>query len=133
MMIPPMISKTTAGIRSRGAKPTVSGARTATAATTSRLTNDTSGMSGHQRLCLRLAGGPEPAGDVVGDAEGVGDDGQGRVDRRAGHEEARVHHVDLAWRYLVQRARLVVGAVPRRPPTGHRVLTCRGLDRKSVV
>jgi hypothetical protein len=58
MMIPPMISKTTAGIRSRGAKPTVIGARTATAATTSRLVNDTSGMSGHQRLFPRLAGGP---------------------------------------------------------------------------
>src|SRR5215813_3926813 len=94
MMIPPTISRTTAGMRSRGAKPTVSGARTATAATTSRLTNDTSGMSGHQRLCRRLAGGAEPAGDVVGDTEGVGDDGQCRVDRRAGHEEARVHGVE---------------------------------------
>ena len=76
MMIPPMISRTTAGMRSRGAKPTVSGARTATAATTSRLTNDTSGMSGH-----RFRPGPvpvsdtKPPGDMVGDAQGVGDDG----------------------------------------------------------
>src|SRR5690348_547805 len=96
MMIPPMISRTTAGMRNRGAKPTVSGARTATAATTSRLVNDTSGMSGHRfRPRLVLAGGTEPPGDVIGDAEGVGDDGQGRVDRRAGHEEARVHHVEV--------------------------------------
>ena len=66
MMIPPMISSTTAGMRSCGAKPTVSGARTATAATTRRLVNDTSGMSGHQRLCLILslvqAGRAEPIG-----------------------------------------------------------------------
>ena len=33
----------------------------------------------------------------------------------------------LARRDLVQRARLVPGAVPRRPPAGHRVLEGRGL------
>src|SRR5215475_8860967 len=95
-MIPPIISRTTAGVRSRGAKPTVSGARTAMAATTSRLVNDTSGMSGHRfRLRLGLASDTEPDGDVISHAKGVGDDGQGRVDRRAGHEEARVHHVEV--------------------------------------
>src|SRR5262252_9146508 len=45
MMMPPMISSTTAGMRSRGKYPTTSGARTATAATTSRLVNETSGMA----------------------------------------------------------------------------------------
>src|SRR6516164_8186167 len=45
MMMPPMISSTTAGMRSRGKYPTTSGASTATAATTSRLVNETSGMA----------------------------------------------------------------------------------------
>src|SRR5690348_17950943 len=92
MMMPPMISSTTAGTRSRGAKPTASGASTATAATTSRLVNDTSGMAGHQLLSLRDS---EPPGDVVSDAQRVGDDGQRRVDRGAGAEEARVDHVQV--------------------------------------
>jgi hypothetical protein len=45
MMMPPTISSTTAGTRNRGMYPTTSRARTATAATTSRLPKDTSGMT----------------------------------------------------------------------------------------
>src|SRR6516165_2153173 len=66
MIMPPMTSSTTAGMRSRGKYPTTSGASTATAATTSRLVNETSGMA-NQPLAEfghagRHPGGPCPPG-----------------------------------------------------------------------
>src|SRR5437868_5793438 len=83
-------TSTTAGMRNREKNPITSGARTATAATTSRLPNDTSGMPGHsrkRRLSLLSRRCTKPLGDVVGDAEGVGDDRQGGIHRGAGDEE----------------------------------------------
>src|SRR5690242_191706 len=61
--IPATISRTTAGSRSRGASPSVSGASRAMTATISRLVNSTSGMSAPQVA----EGGEQRRLHVVGD------------------------------------------------------------------